>query len=666
MDPRPKTLQFNTGGIPQRSTATSSSPAVLTPSGAQKTLQFSSGAPKATSKKDEDRDGFLETLIKDPLETLLVKPADRVAELAGRTGVFGKDIKKGYEIMADEGEGRRIFGMDIEPQRAFGDGGAKQIAGEALKSASYLYTGGKAAPAAQTIGAVYKGAAPNIITQAALQTAKTGAIAGGAYGAGEEMTQKDSTLGSILKEGAVGGVVGGGTGGILGAATPVAVKAVSPAMRLLRREEEISKALDRIALTSGRSDLSRDSEIAGRALREIDVDGIKTNAELVDRIDEEVGAIRSAQDKALETDPTKRNLTQLQQTIDVNGQKVKKNYVSEALDQLETEYVKTNNIRGATQVRQLREKANGEGLTVKEVNELARLHAKDLNAFNPVTGTLSSGLAKQTAENTRQGVKETGRALFGNKVSQEADRAMSDLLRLKAIATKRANEVEKLRTATLDPSVSKRVGALIEQAVNIVSLGTSRGLFSAVMKSAGKTTGKANAIELEKQLARDLKLIQEANAKGASEQTIINKLNEFIKAAGEKPVLMLEAPKPKPLFGTEKGTVSSNLQEAVDMNAVEKGAATQPKAGPYYQQRVAEIQNRLEQYLTPEEMAVIQMGPKPRPKNTGLPTAPDTPPDVYSSAVAKMEKYLTPEEMEIIQWGPKPKSRLFNGPTIEF
>jgi len=60
------------------------------------------------------KDGFLATLIKDPIETLLAKPADRVAEVVGRTGVFGKDIKKGYELMADQGEGRRIFGMDID------------------------------------------------------------------------------------------------------------------------------------------------------------------------------------------------------------------------------------------------------------------------------------------------------------------------------------------------------------------------------------------------------------------------------------------------------------------------------------------------------------------------------------------------------------------------
>jgi len=158
----------------------------------------------------------------------------------------------------------------------------------------------------------------------------------------------------------------------------------------------------------------------------------------------------------------------------------------------------------------------------------------------------------------------------------------------------------------------------------------------------------------------------------------------MFKNAGKLPTRLFEAPKrPEPLqlpapgessfkepgatlFSTPGGRATPNIQEAVDINAVEKGAATQPKAGPYYQQRVREIQNRLEQYFTPQEMAVIQMGPKPRSKPSSLPTAPDVPPAVYSSIVNRLEKYLTPEEMEIIQWGPKPKARLFDGPTIEF
>jgi hypothetical protein len=74
-------------------------------------------------------------------------------------------------------------------------------------------------------------------------------------------------------------------------------------------------------------------------------------------------------------------------------------------------------------------------------------------------------------------------------------------------------------------------------------------------------------------------------------------------------------------------------------------------------------------------MAVIQMGSGRAPNRSGLPTAPDTPPDVYvnpatlgAALQAKLERYLTPEEMAIIQMGSgkPPRTTLFEGEDIQF
>lgn len=620
-----------------------------------------SQAPTAPEQYDvpPERQGLIETIVRDPIETLLVKPADRTAEALGRLGLFGKTIKTGYEAMADEGKGRNIFGFDIEPQRGWSDGGAKQIGGEALKTASYLYGAGAGAPAASaavkapTLNAIYQGA-------------KIGAVGGAAYGAGEEMTQKESTLGSILTEGAVGGAAGAVAGGAINAAVPQIAKVVSPAQRAARREQEIGDALKRVAVSrSSKSNLARDAETTARALREVDLDGVQTNAELVTRLDEQIGTIAKKMDEVLETDPTRRKLDQLTSTIDVNGQKVTNNYVTDALDQLEKEYTKTANLRKLAEVRQIRDKAIREGLTTKEVNDLARRHASDLNAFSPLSGELSSGLAKQTAENTRQGLKTTARTNFGNEISKEADRAIADLSRLKSIAQGRAQAVERAKAMIVKPSMSQRVGGLLEQALNIATLGTSRGIFHALanstLKGAARTQNKLSAIELEQMMAKDIKLIQEAAADGASEETIIRKLEEFIRNNGEKPVLMLEAPKSQPLFSTPGGKISPVAQEASDIAATETGRATTPRTSEMYQRKVAEIQDRLEPYLTPEEMQVIQMGRRPK-SDLGLPTANSTPnvyvnPATLKQIEMKLERYLTPEEMEIIDWGPAPKKK---------
>jgi hypothetical protein len=115
METKPKTIPF---GAPPMKPA-SASP-VGTSATRPKTIPFGvsptiPAAPAVAAQPEQD--GFLETLIKDPLKTLLVKPAARATEAAGRLGLFGDTIKTGYEAIADSGRGQRILGMDIEKQR---------------------------------------------------------------------------------------------------------------------------------------------------------------------------------------------------------------------------------------------------------------------------------------------------------------------------------------------------------------------------------------------------------------------------------------------------------------------------------------------------------------------------------------------------------------------
>ena len=618
--------------------------------------------PRPVPAPPPKQPGFLETLVKDPFETLLVKPADRFAEMIGRTGVLGQDIKRGYEDMADSGESRRIFGVDVESQRAFGDGGAKQIGGEGLKSLSYLYGGG-AAPG------VVRSTLAGTARQGAIQGGKVGAISGGAYGAGQEMTQKESTLGSIFAGGATGAGLGAVTGGALGAAAPVIGKALSPTERAARRAETTKEAVRRVAQGSGaKGSKSTDQAVTERALRELDLDGVKSSADLSTRIKEKITDLSKGLDEALETDPTRRKLDMFNHRMDVDGEGIRKNFVSEALDQLETHYKKTNDVSGAARIRQLREKASREGLTGKEVNDMARTHGKVLNKFN-LKDELGSDLAKK-AENTRAGVKATARAIFGKGISKEADAVMADLSRLQALIKSREEAVELLRASTLKPGISDTLGNLLEQAVNIATLTTSRSLFNAMASRAARQAGQAgqsagktlNALDLENRLAKDLKIITDAQKKGVSEKTMTEKLREFVTENSK----MLGLPAPDPsrrpsaptLFTTPKGVSTADKGAAIDIAAVESGAAKAPKAGPAYRARVLQIQNKLEPYLTPGEMAVIDLGKKPRIKSF-LPEASGAP-NVFSQELRKkVEKYLTPEEMAVINFGPsapkKPK-----------
>ena len=172
--------------------------------------------------------GILRSMVEDPLKTLLVQPAARTAEALGRIGLFGSNIARGYEEMA--GQPQTFGGITVEPQKAFGEGGARQITGDIAKTTSYLYTGGQVPTIA---GQSLKGQ----ILQSAATSAKAGAISGGAYSFGEAIQQAETQPADIAYQTLFGTALGGVSGGVLGGAVPVAVRAGGAVKRLTNLAE---------------------------------------------------------------------------------------------------------------------------------------------------------------------------------------------------------------------------------------------------------------------------------------------------------------------------------------------------------------------------------------------------------------------------------------------
>jgi hypothetical protein len=88
-----------------------------------------------------------ENLFASAAKTLLVKPAARLAEAVGRTGLLGENVKRGYEEGGDQSFQTPFGEVNVEEQRAFGSGGGRQIVADALESGSYLAPVGKTATA---------------------------------------------------------------------------------------------------------------------------------------------------------------------------------------------------------------------------------------------------------------------------------------------------------------------------------------------------------------------------------------------------------------------------------------------------------------------------------------------------------------------------------------
>ena len=162
-------------------------------------LQQKGAIPKPEPVKP---DGFLKSIVKDAAETLLVKPAARATEAITRTVAPNSLAAKGFEVMSDTGQGQQLLGIDVPTQKAFGEGGDRQIASDTLRTASYLFPYGKAASAVG--GAVGSKIAGNVISGA-----------GGGYLAdtGFGLADENKTVNEALTPGL-------GTG--IGAAIPLA------------------------------------------------------------------------------------------------------------------------------------------------------------------------------------------------------------------------------------------------------------------------------------------------------------------------------------------------------------------------------------------------------------------------------------------------------------
>lgn len=363
----------------------------------------------------------------------------------------------------------------------------------------------------------------------------------------------------------------------------------------------------------------KDVPAARDVLSTIERKGINTYQDLVDRLHEKIGIISRTQDKAYEANNSVRTLDNLAHGTTVGGTTVKQNYVKDALDQLENFYTKTNDLPNATRIQQLVEKANTSGLSVKEINNIAREHGANLSGFN-ASGELASGLSKQAAENTRAGVKATVRDLFGNNLSKISDAELTKLIRVRDLAKDMAEKVNDLSQKIQSRGLGERAGRLIGQAVNLVGLNGPKGFLEYFL---GRGTGlkTLNALDLQKQLAKNLKLIQKAADPAALEKDVVTALEQFIKnTTGKLPPLLLPekagAAAPKTIFAAPGGkSLSPALQEAVDAAGAASGRVKPPSSAVFPKP----LQKPLYEPYGPE--GVIDFGKKARPKKASdLPT----------------------------------------------
>lgn len=276
--------------------------------------------------------------------------------------------------------------------------------------------------------------------------------------------------------------------------------------KIVQRKADIEDAVGRII--QGKPE---DVAAAERAFKTVDTKGVKTYKELKDVMKDDVTTLSEKLDSLLETEsPTPLKAEQLAQYIKVGDKTISQSPVQTALKELSDYYTKINDATNAEKVRQMVEKLDTDGLTLKEVNDIAKLHGRDLNGFN-ANGELASGLSKQAAENTRKGLKSVVRDRTTGDAAKAIDSQISDLLKTSKLVDEMEVKVQKLYQKIKNRTLAAKAGGAVADVLDLATMGTLRGFIAKLFPSnVGLKT--ANALDLEKELAKNLKKIDDLNS----------------------------------------------------------------------------------------------------------------------------------------------------------
>lgn len=276
------------------------------------------------------------------------------------------------------------------------------------------------------------------------------------------------------------------------------------AARLEKMQEEVDMAVGQI-IQGTPDDIAK----AKRALQNIDTKGVETYEDLNIIIDDKVKTLSRTIDEMLDaqSEPIKDFARRRTVGEGENAFSVTSTPVQNALDELDNFYKKINDDVGAAEMSRLKQKLETSGLTLREVNDLARRHGRDLNAFN-ANGELASGLSKQAAENTRKGLKDVVRERLPDDATKELDSQISDLLQTQRLTEKIETKVQQLEQRLTNRTLAQKFGGTIASVVDLATFGSLRGFIARLMPS--NIGNKAmNYKEIEEALQKNLKKLQQ-------------------------------------------------------------------------------------------------------------------------------------------------------------
>lgn len=388
----------------------------------------------------------------------------------------------------------------------------KEAIGAGLQVGSVLVPGGAGL-----------GRAGTVASRAALG-AVTGATSGALYGAGKAVEDKMS-LGEGAKEVLKTSLLGAGVGGVLegGFGAIGAARLAQKRALAIKAEKDIEKLAGTI-IQGKKADVPK----AIRAISQIDVGDVKNYTQLKEKFADQIDAVATGLDKKLAERTEKYLPEQTVITKTVGDKDVVYNPIEQALKDLEELYTSTNDPVAVEQVRQIAKKANEEGLSILEINNLARNYGSEFGskAFSPM-GDPRTSINAQAFENTRSAVKEVARSLYGDESFNLADSALTDLLRVKSLTEKTEEAVNKISQRVTDRGLGEKIGRVLFRGIDIASGGTLKGFVQSFIPRSGGLK-IMNALDLERNLNSSLIKLKQLLEKYPNEAESVKEIDKLL------------------------------------------------------------------------------------------------------------------------------------------
>lgn len=277
------------------------------------------------------------------------------------------------------------------------------------------------------------------------------------------------------------------------------------ASQIAAQEQKVQTAVGRI-LQAG--DNPRVVEQATRALTDIDTTDIRTYDELNNRLSDRITALSRSVDERLAQDTNLYTPTQLAKTTKVGDEVITEDAVKNAIQGLENAYELSGEPVNAARVRQLAAKYERDGLSLVELNNLAREYGIEFRsrAFTRI-GEPKQGYNADLYENTRKSLKTTVRDQMSDDLAKQLDAKMSDIYSTLDLTNKIENTVAKLEQRISNRTFAQKVGGAITSTADMLTGGVLRGAVSKLLPS--NMGNKAmNSLEIQAELQKNLKELQ--------------------------------------------------------------------------------------------------------------------------------------------------------------